>query len=95
MNSKTSMLSKTRNLNTEASLNWNTTIFMILFHAGAVASLFMFSWKFLPALLLLWWVSGSLGIGMGFHRLLTHRGYKTPKAVEYFLTFCGLLALEG
>ena len=32
---------------------------------------------------------------MGFHRLLTHRGYKTPKAVEYFLTFCGLLALEG
>ena len=32
---------------------------------------------------------------MGFHRLLTHRGYKTPKVVEYFLTFCGLLALEG
>jgi stearoyl-CoA desaturase (delta-9 desaturase) len=32
---------------------------------------------------------------MGFHRLLTHRGYKTPKAVEYFLTLCGLLALEG
>jgi sn-1 stearoyl-lipid 9-desaturase len=95
MNIETSKLSKTTNLNTQASLNWNTTIFMILFHAGAVASLFMFSWKFLPALLLLWWVSGSLGIGMGFHRLLTHRGYKTPKAVEYFLTFCGLLALEG
>jgi stearoyl-CoA desaturase (delta-9 desaturase) len=32
---------------------------------------------------------------MGFHRLLTHRGYKTPKLVEYFLTFCGLFALEG
>jgi stearoyl-CoA desaturase (delta-9 desaturase) len=32
---------------------------------------------------------------MGFHRLLTHRGFKTPKLVEYFLTFCGLLALEG
>ena len=23
---------------------------------------------------------------MGYHRLLTHRGYKTPKWVEYFLT---------
>ena len=43
----------------------------------------------------LWWVSGSLGIGMGYHRLLTHRGYKTPKWVEYFLTVCATLALEG
>ena len=34
----------------------------------------------------LWFVSGSLGIGMGYHRLLTHRGFKTPKWVEYFLT---------
>ena len=43
----------------------------------------------------LWWVSGSLGIGMSYHRLLTHRGYKTPKWVEYFLTVCATLALEG
>ena len=40
-------------------------------------------------------MSGSLGIGMGYHRLLTHRGYKTPKWLEYFLTVCGTLALEG
>ena len=36
-----------------------------------------------------------LGIGMAYHRLLTHRGYKTYKWVEYFLTICGTLALEG
>jgi len=36
-----------------------------------------------------------LGIGIGFHRLLTHRGFKTPKPLEYFLILCGLLALEG
>ena len=35
--------------------------------------------------IVLWWISASLGVGMGFHRLLTHRGYKTPKLVEYFL----------
>jgi len=68
---------------------------MVIFHIGAIAALFMFSWQALVVSLVLWWVSGSLGIGMGFHRLLTHRGYKTPKAVEYFLTFCGTLALEG
>ena len=81
-----------------SDINWNTSIFMIIFHLGAIASLFMLtmvSWKVVPITLVLWWVSGSLGIGMGFHRLLTHRGYKTPKVVEYFLTFCGLLALEG
>jgi len=32
---------------------------------------------------------------MGYHRLLTHRSYKTPKWVEYFLAICGTLALEG
>jgi fatty-acid desaturase len=45
--------------------------------------------------MVLWWISGSLGVGMGYHRLLTHRGYKTPKWVEYFLTACGTLALES
>lgn len=32
---------------------------------------------------------------MGYHRLLTHRSYKTPKWIEYFLTVCATLALEG
>src|SRR6185436_18928716 len=89
------MTSKTVNLNKHGAIKWNTSIFMIIFHACAIAALFMLSWKVLPVTLLLWWISGSLGIGIGFHRLLTHRGYKTPKLVEYFLTFCGLLALEG
>jgi stearoyl-CoA desaturase (delta-9 desaturase) len=41
------------------------------------------------------WVAGSLGIGIGYHRLLTHKGFQTPKLVEYFLTVCGTLALQG
>ncbi|MGH9904280.1 MAG: acyl-CoA desaturase [Pyrinomonadaceae bacterium] len=86
---------RTLNPNQEASINWITAGFMILFHICAVAAIFMFSWQALVATLALWWISGSLGIGMGFHRLLTHRGYKTPKPIEYFLTFCGTLALEG
>jgi stearoyl-CoA desaturase (delta-9 desaturase) len=67
---------------------------MLVLHLGAVAALFAFTWKALGLAILLWWVSGSLGIGMGYHRLLTHRGYKTPKWVEYGLTFCGTLALD-
>lgn len=76
-------------------INWVTTIFMVIFHLLAVASLFMLSWPAVVLMAILFWVSGSLGIGMGYHRLLTHRGYKTPRAVEYFLALCGTLALEG
>lgn len=83
------------NPNKLAKLNWNTVVFMVLFHLGAVAALFTFSWPALIASLVLLWIGGSLGVGMGFHRLLTHRGYKTPKLLEYFLTVCGTLAMEG
>jgi stearoyl-CoA desaturase (delta-9 desaturase) len=89
MSGKTGIQSKA------SGINWATTIWMGLFHVAAIAALFMFSWQALAVTIALWWIAGSLGIGMCFHRLLTHRGYKTPKAVEYFLTICGTLAFEG
>src|ERR1051326_5728871 len=67
-------------------INWHTTIFIALFHVGAVAALFMFSWPALIVAIVLWWITASLGVGMGFHRQLTHRSFRTPKIVEYFLT---------
>jgi stearoyl-CoA desaturase (delta-9 desaturase) len=76
-------------------INWVTTFFMGVFHLGALAAPFFFTWKALFVAIFLWWVSGSLGVGMGYHRLLTHRGYKTPKWIEYFLTTCATLALQG
>lgn len=81
--------------NVSKGTNWTTAIAMTLFHIGAVAAFFFFDWGAILATVILWYVSGSWGIGMGYHRLLTHRGYKTPKWVEYFLTICGTLALEG
>jgi sn-1 stearoyl-lipid 9-desaturase len=89
------MSNKTNNNSQRASVNWITTIFMLIFHLGAIAALFMFSWKALAVSVLLSWIAGSLGIGIGYHRLLTHRGYRTSKAFEYFLTICGMLALQG
>jgi fatty-acid desaturase len=76
-------------------ISWVTTSFMVAFHIGAVAALFFFSWKALALAAILWYISGSFGIGMGYHRLLTHRGYTTYQPIEYFLTLCATLALEG
>jgi stearoyl-CoA desaturase (delta-9 desaturase) len=76
-------------------VNWPITIFMLLFHVGAVVALFNFSWEALVVSVLMIWITAGLGISMGYHRLLTHRAFTTPKVVEYFLTICGALALEG
>ncbi len=76
-------------------LNWITFIAMTAFHIGAVAAFFYIDTGAILAAAILWWVSGSLGIGIAYHRLLTHRGFKTPTWMEYFLTICGTLALEG
>ena len=79
----------------QQGINWANVIFLIVAHLAAIAALFFWSWPAVITAVVLYWVGGSLGIGMGYHRLLTHRGYKVPKAVEYFLAICGTLALEG
>jgi fatty-acid desaturase len=76
-------------------LNWITLIAMVAFHIGAVAAFFYIDLTAILVAVVMWFVAGSLGIGMSYHRLLTHRGYKTYKWMEYFLTVCGTLALEG
>jgi len=76
-------------------INWITSVALILFHLGAIAALFMFSWKSLAITVALYWVAIGFGIGMGYHRLHTHRSYSVPKWLEYFFAVCGTLSLEG
>jgi fatty-acid desaturase len=76
-------------------LNWPTTIAFGLIHIGAIAGLFMFSWRNFWVAILTYWIATGLGISMGYHRLHTHRGYKCPLWLEYFFGLCGSLSLEG
>ena len=76
-------------------INWNTIFFVAAFHVLAAAAFFTFSWQNLVAALITWWVAGSWGIGLGYHRLLTHRGFKSSKWLERFLAACGTLALQS
>jgi stearoyl-CoA desaturase (delta-9 desaturase) len=68
---------------------------MVLLHVGALAALFVFSWKSLAVAVFLYWLTIGIGISMGYHRLHTHRSYKVPIALEYFFAVCGALTLEG
>jgi len=38
---------------------------------------------------------GMFGVTVGFHRLLTHDGFKTFAPIRAFLILCGCMALEG
>ena len=58
-------------------------------------ALLHFRWRDVIVAAALYWIALSWGIGMCYHRLLTHRGFKTSQAFEYFLAVCGTLALEG
>ncbi|MFN7992766.1 MAG: fatty acid desaturase [Bryobacteraceae bacterium] len=76
-------------------LNWPTTIVMAVLHIGAIAALFMFSWRDLAIALFFLWFATGLGISMGYHRLHTHRSYQVPRALEYLFAMCGALTFEG
>ena len=76
-------------------LNWPTTIAMVIFHAGAIAGLFFFTWKLFFITALLYWATTGLGISLGYHRLHTHRSFKAPTWLDYTFAVCGSLTLEG
>jgi fatty-acid desaturase len=76
-------------------MNWTTLVAMIAFHVAALAALFFFTWQRLAVSMILYILAINVGIGMCYHRLLTHRGYHVPKWLEYLMTLCATLSLEG
>jgi len=75
--------------------NWLIISVLVIFHLGAIAALFFFSWKAFATAIFLNWVANGLGVSMGYHRLHTHRSYKLPLWFERFLAVCATLSLEG
>ena len=76
-------------------ISWSTAIAFAIFHALAIAALFFATWDAVLVAVLLHWMCVGWGIGLGYHRLHTHRSYKTPKLLEYFFAVCGTLTLQG
>jgi stearoyl-CoA desaturase (delta-9 desaturase) len=80
-----------------ATRDYGTAIGLAVIHIGALAALLpaLFSWQAVGVMLLMFWIAGGLGITLGFHRLLTHRGFTVPRPVEYLLALFGTLAVQG
>jgi stearoyl-CoA desaturase (delta-9 desaturase) len=63
-------------------------------HALVIVAIPFFSWSALAVCLIGLFAVTPLGVNLGFHRLLTHRGLKVPKWLEYSLATLGA-ALGG
>jgi len=68
---------------------------IIIMHLGALTAPFFFSWHGLGLMVGLHWLTGSIGICLGFHRLFTHRSFKTSRPMRWLIAWIGGLAGEG
>ena len=75
-------------------INWKNVAIVASFHLLAIPVFFTFSWQNLAALLVGNWIVGSLGVGLGWHRLLTHRGFKAPSWLEYTLSIFATMSIQ-
>ena len=78
-----------------SQIAWSTLIVMVAFHVLAIAAFFFVTVDAVLLAVVLHWACIGWGIGMGYHRLHTHRSYKVPKFIEYFFAVCATLTLQG
>ncbi len=92
MNTKLAIASSNNN---SAAINRVNVAFFVTFHLLALLAPWFFSWSALGLTLFLHWLLGSIGICLGYHRLLSHRSFQVPKWLEYIIATLGALSLQG
>jgi stearoyl-CoA desaturase (delta-9 desaturase) len=72
-----------------------TTILGFHFLALLACVPWLFSWSGLAWAVGGLYLFGTLGINIGYHRLLTHRGFACPRWLEHGLTILGVCCWQG
>jgi len=75
---------------------WPYTISIAVVHLFALLAFlpWFFSWTGVVLCIAGHYFFGMLGVTLGYHRLLTHRGFKCPKWLEYSLATLGVCTLQ-
>ncbi|MBX7165710.1 MAG: fatty acid desaturase [Pirellulales bacterium] len=76
-------------------MDWPVILWIGFLHVGALAAPFFFTWKALAVVVLLWFVTGCIGITLGYHRLLSHGSFQTYRWMRRLIATIGCLAGEG
>jgi sn-2 palmitoyl-lipid 9-desaturase len=76
-------------------LDWPVVIWIVVVHLGILAAPFYFTWKAVALMAFLHWLTGGLGVCLGYHRYLTHGSFSTYRPVRFLLALLGGLSGEG
>lgn len=88
-------LPQARNSKWASGFNWPTILWLAVIHLGALAAPWTFSWSGLIVMLLLSWLTGGIGICLGYHRLFTHRSFAVVQPLRWLIAVLGSLAGQG
>ncbi|MFM7517639.1 MAG: acyl-CoA desaturase [Pirellula sp.] len=75
---------------------WPYALSLLAVHLLGVLAFFpsLFSWSGLCVGIAAHILFDGLGVSIGYHRLLTHRGFECPKWLEHFIAICGICTLQ-
>lgn len=76
-------------------LDWPIVIWIAAIHVGILAAPFFFTWKAVAIMAVLHWLTGGIGVCLGYHRQLTHGSFSTYQPVRLLLATLGGLSGEG
>lgn len=78
------------------AFHWPNFIWITAVHLIALSTCwYFFTWQALILFVVMHYLVGMVGITFGFHRLLTHKGFKTSRLIENTAAFFGTLACQG
>lgn len=89
-------LPRPEGVNKDSKILWSYVIPVVFFHLLIPLAFlpYFFSWWGVLFLPIGNYIFTSMGIGAGYHRLLTHRGFDCPKWFEYTLTTLGVCSFQ-
>ena len=67
----------------------------LLLVGGVAWAIYSANYHYLLTSLLFYWTVGILGINVGFHRLISHRSFKTNRIIEKILALIGCITTVG
>jgi fatty-acid desaturase len=77
--------------------NWTNGVALAAIHVCALLAVIpaFFSWQAVAAAAVLAYVTGAIGVTLGYHRTLTHRSLRLRWPLEHIVATVGTLAMQG
>jgi stearoyl-CoA desaturase (delta-9 desaturase) len=77
------------------NVDYLVVAWMGIMHLACLAAPFYFTWSALAVCLIFYWLTGTVGVTLGYHRYLAHRSFKLSRPAEFVVFLFGVLSVQG